>query len=673
MEQDIFHEGKGDDKDDHKLINERLLEVAIPQETRDGRPIRLEDCLEEYFNTRVDVFRKLDTRNILKIPNGTGSPLSIVDEKGGAVEHVERVDSPIDMTPTRTTDEKKQSTEVKTISPYQHVPENAELDAGSRSITPAQPSASPVNISRPSMRHRSTSIIRHVTVKGDESGEGSAGGDTASTHSSMRKTSSRREFLMPAWQFFRIIRPPPIYSYLSSSIPSEYQPNQHVLIGDTAWYTAQIPQSDAQIANFASTRPILGICLKRYAMSSDGQPIRQNTPVDIPLQISLPHFIRDDKATDDAPPYGNFNMVLQSVVCHRGESLHSGHYITLIRGTAKKKDKEESERPSSSDSSLPEYSPERWIKFDDLARERVTYVDIEKALVEEMPYLLFYQVQPICPDEPPEEPSVLPPSYQDSGVVMKIKEATPVLTSIPDPFPPPRRNGSYFEVQFAPHEEPPPARVSFSDDVDRPRNSLNLPDASRRGSVAFTDTSASTVPSAPVTPNEEAAPFHSNRLSRAISRVGRGRDKSKSRASSQPDENRMSVAAFAKLSMANLVGNRSSKEFSRVLDSGSGSSSNEVGALAVNSPAVHVDGPPLDDRGLNQWGERPDRPVVATTTTEIASVDLTPQVSKQPGGVAEFSGTGIDTKWKKEGKGKAIARKLSMGGDKDRDRECGVM
>jgi hypothetical protein len=36
-----------------------------------------------------------------------------------------------------------------------------------------------------------------------------------------------------------------------------------------------------------------------------------------------------------------------------------------------------------------------WILFDDLAAERVTMVDIEQALKEESPYLLFYQIVPI--------------------------------------------------------------------------------------------------------------------------------------------------------------------------------------------------------------------------------------------------------------------------------------
>jgi len=38
MEMDIFHEGKGDVADDHKFINERLLEVAIPQQPPKADP-----------------------------------------------------------------------------------------------------------------------------------------------------------------------------------------------------------------------------------------------------------------------------------------------------------------------------------------------------------------------------------------------------------------------------------------------------------------------------------------------------------------------------------------------------------------------------------------------------------------------------------------------------------
>ena len=119
-------------------------------------------------------------------------------------------------------------------------------------------------------------------------------------------------------------------------------------------------------------------------MTANGKAIRLATPVDIPIEIGLPHFIQDDHMEDDGPIYGNFKLSLQSVVCHRGNSVHSGHYICLTRSTNLKGDS----RSSSGNSN-------HWMRFDDLAAQRITLIDIEKALKEETPYLLFYQIQPI--------------------------------------------------------------------------------------------------------------------------------------------------------------------------------------------------------------------------------------------------------------------------------------
>ena len=155
---------------------------------------------------------------------------------------------------------------------------------------------------------------------------------------------------MPAWQFFSLI----------------------------PWYTDHAPSSDAQVAaHFSSKRPVLGLCLKRYAFRN-GRSVRLSTAVDIPIEIKLPHFIQDDSMLEKSGPFGNFKLSLQSVVCHRGNSTHSGHYVALVRGT------------SSSDS-----SSSYWLRFDDLAPERITLVDIERAIREETPYLLFYQITPV--------------------------------------------------------------------------------------------------------------------------------------------------------------------------------------------------------------------------------------------------------------------------------------
>ena len=55
LQVDLFHQGERD-ADDHKVVYERLLNLAVPPDP-EGKGVQLEDCLEDYFNTRVDVLR----------------------------------------------------------------------------------------------------------------------------------------------------------------------------------------------------------------------------------------------------------------------------------------------------------------------------------------------------------------------------------------------------------------------------------------------------------------------------------------------------------------------------------------------------------------------------------------------------------------------------------------
>jgi len=72
------------------------------------------------------------------------------------------------------------------------------------------------------------------------------------------------------------------------------------------------------------------------------------------------------------------------VVCHRGVSVDSGHYVALVRSNVSTKGSEE--------------EMSQWLRFDDLASQRVSLVDIQQALKEETPYLLFYQILPVDGD-----------------------------------------------------------------------------------------------------------------------------------------------------------------------------------------------------------------------------------------------------------------------------------
>jgi hypothetical protein len=157
------------------------------------------------------------------------------------------------------------------------------------------------------------------------------------------------------------------------------------------------------------------MCLKRYSFTEAGKAIRLSTQIDIPTEIGLPHFISDDSMEEDGPIYGNFKLSLQSVVCHRGNSVDSGHYISLVKGTSTSL-KLENGLKSDCDQDT-----NHWMRFDDLAAECITLVDINRALKDETPYLLFYQIVPIDANPGPNTdgeslPLYAPSEAHDSGI-----------------------------------------------------------------------------------------------------------------------------------------------------------------------------------------------------------------------------------------------------------------
>lgn len=120
-------------------------------------------------------------------------------------------------------------------------------------------------------------------------------------------------------------------------------------------------------------RPIVGICLKRCAMTESGQPRRLNTFIDIPDSLRLPHFML--VGAPDLEENGlrtEYKLVLQSVVCHRGGSLQSGHYIAFARAAPKlltDSRRHDLDPP-------PDYEEAQWVLFDDLETENwVAFVD----------------------------------------------------------------------------------------------------------------------------------------------------------------------------------------------------------------------------------------------------------------------------------------------------------
>lgn len=332
LKMDIFHQGKEEESDDHKFINERLLEVAVPEDPKDGRLVTLEECLETYFNNRIEVKRYLERRNTLNSRKSLQSSSSFKGQSSEIdVYHVDTVE-PQDL----------QNTNPLKFGEF-----------------------NPTIQKSPDSHSKAKSIVREffISEKNDVA-EISPIEEEIDHQGRARAGSIRKQIMLPAWQFFNLV----------------------------PWYTDNSASNDAQVAaHFASIRPVLGICLKRYSVLNR-QPIRRDTRIDIPIDIGLPHFIQDDVLSEKGPAFGNFKLSLQSVVCHRGKSVDSGHYVSLVRCQEPAKNLP-GEPPADIQSAR-----ERWMLLDDLASDRVTFVDVDEFLRKESPYLLFYQVQPIDED-----------------------------------------------------------------------------------------------------------------------------------------------------------------------------------------------------------------------------------------------------------------------------------
>lgn len=177
LKMDIFHTGKEDEEDDHKYVQERLLEVAIPEARSDNSVITLEDCLETYFNSRIEVKRYLQRRATM---NSVRSRSSIDIGKSYTV-HIESV----------------------------------ELEPGSPSSWNPQPSLPPYSPIRSATSHsQHPSIIQEnfVSEKDEEAGLSSGRLDGVLSAGRPRAGSLRKEVMMPAWQFFSLIRMLTIWS-----------------------------------------------------------------------------------------------------------------------------------------------------------------------------------------------------------------------------------------------------------------------------------------------------------------------------------------------------------------------------------------------------------------------------------------------------------------------------
>lgn len=285
-------------------------------------------------------------------------------------------------------------------------------------------------------------------------------------------------------------------------------------------------------------------------MTEAGVPIRQNTFIDIPDSLRLPHFmVLDGSKEVDQDPNGlsqGYRLVLQSVICHRGDSIHSGHYVAYARVAPKLL----TDNRRYDHDPPPDYEEPQWVRFDDLAIEKrvETVDDIQQCLrrQEEMPYVLIYQIVPMVDvTTTSTDASVTePPCYAESTTNVP---GTPSVEAVSDGGQLSKSTSGFFDsATTLAHAGP---HLRFSSDIERaPRFSLDddphplaiQTNNSRRGSITFSEpalhTNSAVSPetmSPAVTPQEEttgqrrsrtAAMFKTGAIKpRPTSQAGEGR------------------------------------------------------------------------------------------------------------------------------------------------------
>lgn len=141
-------------------------------------------------------------------------------------------------------------------------------------------------------------------------------------------------------------------------------------------------------SSFPDTHMILPIVLKRYEYDSFGGTTKMKRRVEIPVTIDFNKFINQNADDPMCPTCGHlvdWTLHFKSAVCHKGDSLNSGHYISYARMD----DVEDDGDPY-------------WLKFDDMNRDsRVTVIKNSHIAtmfddLAENAYMIFYELDKTC-------------------------------------------------------------------------------------------------------------------------------------------------------------------------------------------------------------------------------------------------------------------------------------
>ncbi|EGW32551.1 uncharacterized protein SPAPADRAFT_51095 [Spathaspora passalidarum NRRL Y-27907] len=391
---DIKHGGKYSQTDDEKFSRERILFVSIPEEeeeeeesTKPGsssvsQNSQISKPLSENSESSKPVSETPESKSESKLDS---TPLSMdgpdkkskdkSDEKSGTKEP-ESSNSSSSGCDEILLEECLEHYFNNTINVERELERELERRASILSFNSPLPTLGEVTysipedetvISKPTNEHvenieEAARVRRSDSIKSDHIRTSVR--HRSSTLSIWSLAEEPKQVSLPAWMFLRLL----------------------------PFYTDDNPIKDSvNIANnsrdFANRKPILPICLKRYEFNNS-TAIRSSKRIIIPPVINLPNFVVDDIDDDTA----GFKLILESAICHRGNSISSGHFISVVR-----KDSD-----TMLDVSEEEAYAAKWYLYDDMRKlHRVVEKSFSEVFSTEWPYMLFYRLVAIEKDKNP--------------------------------------------------------------------------------------------------------------------------------------------------------------------------------------------------------------------------------------------------------------------------------
>lgn len=380
---EIAHAGRENAEDDHKVVTEQLLYLPVPG-TKEDMPLLLEECLEMYFANSINVNRRP--------ARGDSVDLSSLHSRQRSYSIVStHTVTTLSHTPTGVASPRK-SYAFQDLDDGHFGPQTPPGEGPMLSQLPHQ-SPSAVDSPLPSYAQLFGDDVQQEDVK-------------------RKLWTSNNEITFPAWMFLQLM---PFYADVRSE-PSNMENLE----------AQQVAQ------HFSKTRPVLGLCLKRYFWGPNGEPMRNDRKIVVPETIFMPSFVADDSDRDQA--FGDFKLELESAIFHRGNSIHSGHYIGMVcdiydtkpepdelKRSFSWRSRSKSRRYRVGRENQQRSKKKRWLLFDDMAPdgEKVAEVDFNRTMNELCPYMLFYRM--VALESPPslngsKETSPSPPDIATESI-----------------------------------------------------------------------------------------------------------------------------------------------------------------------------------------------------------------------------------------------------------------